>query len=124
MPNELLRLKKQIAELSSRLKHIEERIGFLVQITDPERHPFTHLALEENLTRTRVDAIFSLMDEVRDSMMKGKPMGHSEFEERVYQIVPAKKGDYHFAEAIVRTLYSSGQYVDVYRHMKTDGMNI
>ena len=64
------------------------------------------------------------MDKVQDSIRARKPLGHVEFEQRVYCVVSERKGDYHFAESIVDALHDSQQYVEVYNHMKADGMNI
>jgi len=111
-------------ELENRVKHLEERVKMLVNIADPEKHPFTYLALETNLTHSQVEAILELMDKAQKSLRIGDPMNHAVFEGRVYEIVPIKNGDYHFAESIVATLNDSHQYSDVYEHMKKDGMNI
>ena len=111
-------------ELENRVKHLEERVKMLVNLADPEKHPFTFLALEANLTHSQVEPIFKLMEKAENSLRTGNPMNHGVFEGRVYEIVPTKNGDYHFAEAIVATLNDTQQYSDVYKHMKKDGMNI
>ena len=51
-------------------------------------------------------------------------MSHHKFEESIYEVVPSRRGDYHFAEDIVSTLNYEGRWVEVYKHMKKDGMNI
>jgi len=116
--------EERITDLEKRLAHLDDKIRRLVSIADEDKHPFTHYTLECDLTKQQIDAIFSLMDEVHQSLSSANPIGHAEFERRVYEIVPNREGDYHFAEQIVATLKESQQYEDVYRHMKRDGMNI
>ncbi len=77
-----------------------------------------------DLTKEQVEKIFDLMDEASTSVLNGKPMRHVDFEKRVYELVPKHSGDYHFAESIVKTLNDTGQYTDVYRHMKESGKNL
>lgn len=117
--------EERIKELEKRVQHLEERVGMLVEIADYDKHPFTYNALEYGLTESQVKQILDLMDEVGNAILKKKtPMSHHEFEERVYRIAPAKRGDYHFAESIVRSLNKTGQYQEVYQHMKKSGMNL
>lgn len=117
-------LESKVRELEKRVQYLEERVEFLVEIADSEKDPFIYLALETGLTKNQVDKIFNLMDEVREGINAGRPMHHHEFERRVYEIVPSRKGDYHFAESIISSLNETGRYQDVYQHMKKDGMNI
>jgi hypothetical protein len=117
--------EKRIEELEMRVQHLEERIEMLLELVDSDKYPFMYLALESGLTKSQVEKIFDLMEEVSKAIFtKKKPMNHSEFEERVYRIVPTRKGDYHLAEAIVRSLNRKGQYQEVYQHMKKSGINL
>jgi tetrahydromethanopterin S-methyltransferase subunit B len=114
----------EIDELKKRVDELEDKVHRLLQISDPERHPFTYLTVEMDLTKEQVAKLFDLMDEASKSLLSGKPMHHVEFEKRVYEMVPKYNGDYHFAESIIRTLNDTGQYTDVYRYMKKSGMNL
>ncbi|SRR6266480_712179 len=114
----------EIDELKKRVDELEDKVRRLLQVSDYDRHPFTYLTLEMDLTKQQVDKVFDLMDEASKSILGGKPMRRADFEKRVYSIVPAHDGDYHFAESIVGTLNDTGQYTDVYRQMKKDGMNL
>lgn len=115
----------RIEELEKRVQLLEERVKMLVEIADYDKHPFTYICLEHGLTEAQIKEIFDLMDEVGKAIFDKKtPMSHHEFEERVYQIVPSEKGNYHFAESIVATLNQTGQYTEVYQHMKKSGMNL
>ena len=111
-------------ELNRRIKHLEYRVRLLAEIADFERHPFIYTILESDLTESQVKAIFDLMDKVSQTIRNGRPITHHKFEESIYEIVPSRHGDYHFAEEIVSTLNGEGRWVEVYRHMKKDGMNI
>ena len=117
-------VEERIRALESAVEDLREKQQRLLTVTDPQRHPFTYLTLEANLTGAQVKAIFSLMDEAERSVSTRQRMHHAEFERRVYGIVPSRAGDYHFAEDIVRTLNDSNQYTSVYNHMRTSGMNL
>jgi len=117
--------ENRIEELEKRVQHLEERVKMLVEIADYEKHPFTYTALEYGLTESQINKIFALMDEVEDAIRSGKkPLNHSEFEDRVYEIVPSRQNDYHFAQDIVSSLNRTHQYQEVYQHMKRSGMNL
>jgi len=114
----------RLKDLEKRIEHLEYRVKLLAEIADFERHPFISAVLEANLTESQIRAIYDLMDEALQTIREGKPMNHHEFEERIYEIVPSRRGDYHFAEDVVSTLNDEGRWVEVYKHMKKDGMNI
>ena len=113
-----------MASLDERVERLEFYISLLQNLVDPEMAPFLYHVLEARLSREQLDAIYKLMDEVQDGIRQGNPMNHADFEQRIYDIVPSKSGDYHFAESIVSTLNREHRYIGVYKHMKADGMNI
>lgn len=114
-----------IEELKKRVQHLEDKVEMIRELIDDDKFPFMYLALESGLTMSQVNQIFDLMQEISQSIIqKQNPMQHSEFEERIYQIVPTHRDDYHFAQSVVRTLYRNGEYTEVYHHMKKSGMNI
>jgi hypothetical protein len=108
----------------ARISQLEHRVKQLMSLVEPERHPFTFHAMEADLSREQVDEIFDLMDDTRERIKSGNPPSHHEFEGRIYQIVPSRDGDYHFAEGVVRTLAKTNQYEDVFDHFKKHGMNL
>jgi ABC-type phosphate/phosphonate transport system substrate-binding protein len=114
----------RLKDLEKRIEHLEYRVRLLAQTADFEKYPFIYTVLESDLTESQVRAIFDLMDKVSKTIRDGKPISHHKFEESIYEIVPSRRGDYHFAEDIVSTLNDEGRWVEVYRHMKKDGMNI
>jgi hypothetical protein len=42
-------------------------------------------------------------------------MHHATLEQKVYEIVPSRNGDYHFVENIVICLNDTGQFPKVYK---------
>jgi hypothetical protein len=118
-------LEDRIEALEKTVQQLETQIGRLRSIADTRKHPFTYLMLEYNITREQEEEIFKLMEHIRKEIFENKaPMNHANFEQMVYEIVPNRKGDYHFAENIVMCLNDTNQYPDVYLHMKKSGMNI
>ena len=117
-------LKQEISSLEERLSNAEHRITLLLTLIDSKKHPFTFHMLEADATRNQITAIYDLMDKAEKLINEGNPMDHHSFEQEVYKIIPSHSGDYHFAEGIVSTLNSSGQYFDVYVHYKKNGMNL
>lgn len=107
-----------------RLAHLEFQMGLLIHAVDMEDRPFDGLILESNLTEVQRRQILDLMNEADKSIESGKPMGHHEFERRVYAIDPKHDGDYSFAENIVSCLNREQRYQRVFKHMRQDGMNI
>ena len=110
--------------LEKRIRRLEFQIELLREFIVSDINPFIYLVLETGLTEDQYEAILDLMEETLQGIMNGNPMGHGEFEQRVYEIVPSRRGDYHFAESIVRTLKEGTRWEAVYKHMKKDGMNI
>jgi len=114
----------RLKDLERRLEHLEYRVKLLAEIADFEKHPFIYTVLEADLTESQVRAIFDQMDKALKTIKNGKPVSHYEFEERIYEIVPNRRGNYHFAEDVVSTLNDEGRWGEVYKHLKKDGMNI
>ena len=110
--------------LEERVEILEFHISLLQSLVDPDRAPFLYLVFESRLSKEQLDAIYILMDEVRDGIQEGNPMDHGDFEQRIYDIVPSRSGSYHFAESIVSTLNQEHKYTAVYEHMRANGMNI
>lgn len=110
--------------LEDRVSKLEFQMQMLREFIDPQDNPFSFLVLESGMTSTEMRAIFDLMEEVANGIRSGNPIEHHEFEARVYNIVPSRKGNYHFAESIVRTLRDRSRYTPVFLYMKKSGMNI
>lgn len=117
--------KKKEAVDSETLEYwIREHLLALLE-KNYESAPFSYLVVEAGLSKSKVEQIHDLMNQVWHELQKHKvSMKHEEFEDQVYKIVPSKKGDYHFAESIVSTLNQEGKYKGVFKWMKKSGMNI
>ena len=111
-------------DLEKRIAELEHRVKQLLTLSDRSKHPFTCHMIETNITKEQEEGILTLMKDAQRSLSTSNPMTHNEFERQVYSIVPQQEGNYHFAEAIVRTLNDSSQFTDVYAHMERDGMNL
>lgn len=117
-------LEEQVRELVERTTQLETQVVRLRSLVDDDREPFTYLCLETKLTSGQATQILDLMDEAERSIRSGTPMGHHDFERRVYGIVPERDGDYHFAESIVSTLNQERRWREVFKYMQAHGMNI
>lgn len=116
--------ESQLRDLEKRIQHLEYRVKLLAEIADFEKHPFIYSILESNLTEKQVKGIFELMDKTLKAIRNEKSINHYQFEEKLYKIVPSHRGDYHFAESIISTLNDEGRWVEVYKYMKKNGMNM
>jgi len=94
----------------------------MVDVVDPERFPFMYLTLEQDWTKDQVTRIFDLMDEVLKSLSTPKKIGAIEFERRVKSIVP--DSSYETVKSILLTFGDEHKYMDVYEHLRKDGLNI
>lgn len=117
-------LSERVSELENEVKHLKYLIRGLLELTDFSKSPFTYHSIEHNLTESQVDAIYDLLDQTQVAIKNGEALSHHKFESQIYEIVPARKGDYHFAESIVSTLNKEERYEEVYKYLQKNGMNI
>jgi len=103
---------------------LEFQMELIQSLVDPERDPFAYLVFENELPREQHQDILGYMDSLNARLAKGIEISRNEFESKIYQIVPSREGNYHFAENIVRTLKKSSRYEAVYEELKKRGMNI
>jgi len=115
MSNE--RLRMEVARLVFQMELLQD-------LVDSERDPFAYLIFENRLSREQYQDILDYMDSLNERLAEGIEISRNEFESRIYQIVPSREGDYHFAENIIRTLNKSLRYEDIYEKLKKQGMNI
>lgn len=55
-----------------------------------------------------------LMDEYRKKIDQEQSVHHAEFENKVYQLIPEKMGDYHFCELIAKLLMEEDRWPEVF----------
>lgn len=102
-------------ELLERLDFIEFRQQLLFENNSYARHLFEH-----EVTREQSDSIYDLMDEYRKRIDNGEEVHHGSFEQSIYEIVPHKFGNYHFAESIAQVNHKRASYEEVFEHLYGD----
>jgi len=99
-------------ELLERLDFIEFRQRLLF-----ENNSYTRLLFDHEITREQNDRIYDLLDEYRNRIENGEKISHNSFEQRIYEIAPHKKGDYHFAEDVAQVNHERGSYEEIFEHL-------
>ncbi|EOP46640.1 DUF1878 family protein [Bacillus cereus] len=99
-------------ELEDRLALIEFRQQLLFENTE-----FSRFLFETKVTKEQLDRIFDLMDALSEEIREEKLITHSSYEQQIYEIVPAKRGNYHFAESISRILHEGRRWPEVFEHV-------
>lgn len=103
-------------------KDLEERLDFIEfrQRLLFENNSYTRLIFEHQITKEQMDEIYDLLDEYRTQIDNGNEVYHNSFEQRIYEIAPHKRGDYHFAEDVARLNHERGSYEEVFEHLYGD----
>lgn len=97
-------------ELLDRLDLIEFRQELLFENTD-----YARLLYDNKVTREQKDNISELFSSLRNSLDNGEEiMSSSNYESKIYEIVPHRNHNYHFAENIARVLHKEGRYEEVF----------
>lgn len=111
-------------DLLHRLEALEFKAELLMELVDPGRDPFVFAMLEADATRNQVQRTYDLLDDYwRKVKSNTETRNHHELESEVYRIFPTKRGDYHFAESIVRANARAGRYRELYEYLRASGMN-
>jgi Protein of unknown function (DUF1878) len=98
----------RINELEFRLQKLHELI------VDPKRSHFNHVILDYNLTRSEVNKIFGLMDELST---RTDPVTINDLKESISEMVPRLEEEDHFVIAAIRSLYEDGKYPEIYKQL-------
>ena len=114
---------QSLEQMEKRIENIEYRVKLLSEIADFDNHPFIFTVLEVNLTEAQVTGIYDVMDQAREIIRSGKQSSLLKIEQGFYEIVPEKKGDYHFVEEIIGALKDERRWVEVYNHLKKKGFD-
>ena len=115
---------ESIENMEKRIENLEYRVRLLSEIVDFEHHPFICTALEANLTEAQVTAIYNLMDQARELIRSGKTVELLQLEAGIFQLIPQQKGNYNFVKDIIGTLNDERRWVEVYNHLKQQGIDI
>ncbi len=100
--------ERRFDNLNERLDFIEFRQQLLFDNSDLSRFLF-----ECQIVYSEYVMIMKLMDELENKIKEGMHVKSTEFEQRVYKIVPYHQGDYHFCEGIAMLFYKDGRWRDV-----------
>ena len=101
--------KRFFETIEDRLDFIEFRQQLLF-----DNDELSRLLFEYQITQAEYRAIMDLMDELRSKIDNHQDVYSSEFEHRIYEIVPSCHGDYHFCEFIGRAFYEDGRWEEVF----------
>lgn len=96
-------------ELKERLDFIEYRQELLF-----DNGPFSRLMFDYKVTRDQYRVLMDLFEEYREAIGKRETVSNSRYENRIGEIVPQHKHDYHFAEFIAEKLHEEGRFEEVY----------
>ncbi|QTB21590.1 DUF1878 domain-containing protein [Lysinibacillus sphaericus] len=99
-------------ELLDRLDFIEFRQELLFK-----NDPYSRELFDNDITREQDKRIGDLFDDYRDRIDKGERVSKSSFEQIIYEIVPHKKYEYHFAESIALANHESDNYEEVFEQL-------
>lgn len=58
--------------------------------------------------------ITDLMELYRKTLDEGSSINYLEFEQKLYEAVPSKNGDYHFCEYLAKAFYDEGRWEEVF----------
>ena len=100
----------------SRIEAMEKQIELLTFQLERlyENSALDRYVFESRLTKEQFGLIMDLLDEKRREIDAGKKVRSSPFEEEVYEIVPEKRGQYHFCETITRLFAEEGRWEEVF----------
>ena len=106
---------QQYEEIMERLDFIEFRQELMFSNTDLDRS-----LIEYKITREQYRAIMDLMDEYRNLIGNGKECSNGGFEQRMYEILPERHGDYHMCEEIAKNFMLDGRWEEVFMNLYGD----
>lgn len=102
-------VRRIITNLEERLDYIEFRQHLLFNNDSVSR-----LIFEYQLTENEYHTIMDLMDNYRERIENKEKISSSEYESRIYEIVPELNGDYHFCEYIAKAFMEEGRWEEVF----------
>ncbi|MEB8804922.1 DUF1878 family protein [Bacillus cereus] len=102
----------ETAEIKERLELLEFRQQLLFENTE-----FARFLFEMEVTKEQLNRIYDLMDALSEEIREEKLVTHSAYEQQIYEIVPAKRGNYHFAESISQILHEGSRWPEVFEHV-------
>ena len=101
--------------MEERLNNIEYRQKLLFENT-----PISRFLFESNTTESEYIAIMDLLAIYQAKIEKGEKVSSGDFECQIYNLVPSKKGDYHYCELVSKLFAEEGQWEDVFTTLYGD----
>ena len=92
-----------------RLENIEFRMDLLYENT-----PFSRYLYECKITRKQLDALYTIMGDIRQAIENGENVNSSKYEADVLSILNPLEFDYHFCELFAKFLWEEGRYDEVF----------
>lgn len=102
-------MTRKFNSIEDELHFVEFRQELLFNNTGIDR-----LLFEYEITQDEYRKIMDLMDSLREKLDNHEKINHATFEQRLYEIVPAHKGDYHMCEYIAREFMDAGRWEEVF----------
>ena len=109
-------MKTRIEMLENAIETLEKELELLMFQVELlyENSALDRFVFESRLTKTQLNAIMSLLDKFRKELDMGHCVNSNEFEMAIYDIIPEKKGQYHFCETIARLFAEDGRWEEVF----------
>lgn len=95
--------------LEERVEQLEFQVKLLFDNSAISRYLF-----ETNVTKTQHHEIMDFMDTVREKIDHGEQIRYGSFEQGIYDIVPERKGDFHFCEILAKLFAEEGRWEEVF----------
>ena len=102
--------------------NVEERLDFIEFRMDLLREgtEFAKLIYDCNVTKSQLDELYDILDDIQGKIDNGLDVSSSEYESQVLNVVDHRKLDYHFCESFVRLLWEEQRYEDVFPALYKD----
>lgn len=102
--------------LEERLDFIEFRQELLFY-----NGPYDRLLFDHDVTREQRETIADIFDDYRKKIDAGEDVGISAtYEQKIYEAVPHKHGNYHFAEDLAHLNHQRGSWEEVFEALYGD----
>lgn len=96
-------------DINDRIEQLEFQQELLYENGALERYIY-----ETHITRSQYNAIMKLMEHYRDKIDAHEAVDNATFEAEIYEIVPERKGDYHFCEMITQLFAEAQRWEEVF----------
>lgn len=95
--------------LEERVEQLEFQVQLLFDDSAISRYLF-----ETKITKTQYHKIMDFMDTMRKKIDNDEEIHYRSFEQGIYDIVPERKGDFHFCEILAKLFAEEGRWEEVF----------